>query len=202
MHCCRSLKRTPIFAALVILIGTGFLLAPSDLRGTDESVLDGWRRVELRAQRLSVQLPFHWRLVLNERAGEGASILAAQDVNDSGQLRPASLNIRFSERENGQEYPLPDPEAYADVLLASLRTNQGLENIQLIESSTVERSGLQGTLVEYTFDSQGVAVRGRSLNLIATNPPRRYIFSYGTAAALWEDDMQLLEGIIESIETE
>ena len=198
----RPLKRTPLFAILVLLIGTGLLLAPSDLRGTDNNVQEDWRSVELRTQRLSMQLPFHWRLILNERAGEGESILAVQDVNDSGQLRPASLNIRFSEREVGREYPLPDPEAYANVLLAAMRTNQGLENIQLIESSTVERSGLQGTLVEYTFDAQDVAIRGRSLNLIATNPPRRYIFSYGTTEAFWEDDIELLEEIIDSIDVE
>lgn len=202
MDCIQTRPRFFLLAMPALLIATLCLITPSDLHGTEVDAQESWRDVRLQEQRLTLQVPFHWRLMVNERAREGEAILSAQDVGASGQLLPTSVNLRFATREEGNEYPLPDPEAYANVLLATLRSNQSIDNIQLIEAITVERSGLQGTLVDYTFQVQGIEARSRSLNLIASNPPRRYILSYGTVDALWGDDVDLLEEVVSRMTVE
>lgn len=193
-------KHVALLVLLVLLVSTAMLLAPADLCGAEEQGVEDWRHIDMRSQSLSIELPSDWRTILKERYREGESFLSVQDVNNDGQLLTANLNIRYVSRENGPDYPLPDPDAFANVLIAGMRTNQNIENLELVDASTVERSGLAGTLVEYTFKLHGHEVRGRSLNLIASDPPRKYIVSYGSVEGRWEQDIELLDRIIDSIE--
>lgn len=187
---------SPILVSIVIAFYCAALVRPTASVGVQDDIHDDWRQVRAREQRLTMMLPYDWRLTINERV---AGFLSATSIDESGQTRPTHFNVRYASREDGADYPLPDPDAYAAVYLAGVRTNDNMEGIELVEAATVELAGLTGTLVEFTFTVNGVESRARSYNLIATDPPRRYIVTYGTIESLWDQETAIFDTMIDSI---
>lgn len=157
------------------------------------------RRVEIGYRKFRIDVPAYWKVEINERLVNDP-FLSAQDTNEDGKVKPASLHISYHLPKPGKKFPQisDDPKGYAELLIGDFAKIPDVEfKLQHVEVMQVGQ--YKGVKIIFEYKKDGVVFLNVQNNLISPDGTHRYFVAYGTWDQRVEQDMPRLNQIVSTI---